>query len=394
MQNGQAAVRKPLWNRSFLQVILVNFLMFTSMYVLLPTLPVFAQKIGGSDTVAGLIVGLFTLSAVLTRPWSGNLLDRKGRKIVLVAGILVFLFSSVSYNWAYMIWALLALRVVHGAGWGFTTTAAGTIAADVIPASRRAEGMGYYGISTTIAMSIGPALGLFIVKQYSFTVLFWVSAGFAMAGLLTGLIINYEGIDAGGRGKTVKGVVIERSAVPPALVLFFIALTYGGVVSFLPAYAAERGIANIGPFFTVYAVVLLLSRPVMGKLADRYGAGPLLVPGISLVIAALFSLMAAKSLAMFLVAAVLYGVAFGAVQPVLNAVTITLAPIERRGAANATFFSAMDLGIGLGAVTLGALSQKVGYSFMYGGSSVFILLSLVVYFTVLRSKLKERKEKS
>jgi len=391
LQESQAVAREPLWSKPFFLVILVNFFMFTSMYVLLPTLPVFARKIGGSDTVAGLIVGLFTLSAVLIRPWSGNLLDRKGRKIVLVAGILIFLFASISYNWAYMVWLLLVLRVIHGAGWGFTTTAAGTIASDVIPAPRRGEGMGYYGISTTIAMSIGPALGLFIVEQYSFTVLFVVSAAFAVSGLLAGLLINYQGMSAGDNRITGQGVIIERSAVPPSLVLFFVALTYGGVVSFLPSSAAERGIANIGPFFTVYAIVLLLSRPVMGKLADRYGAGLLLVPGIALVMAALISLMTAVTLPMFLLAAVLYGLAFGAVQPVLNAVTITLAPVERRGAANATFFSAMDLGIGLGAVILGAVSQRVGYSLMYGSSSVFVFLALTVYFTVLRGKLAQHR---
>lgn len=157
MQKDGSDVKASLWTRPFILIILVNFMMFSSMYVLLPTLPVYAQRIGGNETVAGLIVGLFTISAVVMRPISGNLLDRKGRKVLLNAGILIFLFSALAYNLASVILVLLALRVVHGAGWGVMTTAAGTIASDIIPAPRRGEGMGYYGVSSTVAMSLGPA---------------------------------------------------------------------------------------------------------------------------------------------------------------------------------------------------------------------------------------------
>jgi len=394
LHSDKSAVRADIWTRPFILVILVNFLMFTSMYILLPTLPDYAKSIGGSETVAGLIVGLFTFAAVLVRPFSGNLLDSKGRKVVLIAGITIFLVSAASYTWAYLVWMLLALRMVHGLGWGVTTTAAGTVASDIIPAARRGEGMGYYGISSTIAMSVGPALGLAIIAHYSFERLFIISVLFAAAGLVTGLFINYEGIDgkAGDSSKMdggtkLKGVIIEKSAIAPSLVLFFTALSYGGIVTFLKPYADFRGIENIGPFFTVYALVLLFGRPVMGKMADRYGAGPLLVPGILLIAAALFTLMNASSMAVFLLAAVLYGLGFGAVQPVLNALVISLAPPERRGAANATFFSAMDLGIGLGAVILGAISEWVGYSLMYGISTLFALLALAIYFVVLRPRL-------
>lgn len=402
MEKTLTAVREPLWTKTFMLIILVNFLMFMSMYLLMPTLPVYAQKIGGSETVAGMIVGLFTLSAVAVRPWFGNMLDHTGRKTVLIIGIALFVTASFVYNLIQVIALLLALRVVHGVGWGATTTAAGTIASDVIPAPRRGEGMGYYGISTTIAMSIGPALGLYIIKGFSFTILFLGSGVLAVAGFLTAMLINYERKGAGsipgfregrpqfpsGRSRK-KGVIIEKTAVPTSLVLFFTAMSYGGIVTFLKQYADYRGVANIGWFFTVYALVLLVSRPQMGRMADKYGAGPVLVPGIWLVIVSLLTLMAARSLPVFLAAAVLYGLGFGAVQPVLNAVTISLAPPERRGAANATFFSAMDLGIGLGAVILGAVLQRFNYVPMFAFSAVLTLLSMVVYFTVLRAKLAE-----
>ncbi len=364
MLNANHETEGRIWNKTFFLIMLVSFLMFLSMYMLLPTLPLYAQTLGGNETVAGTIVALFTLAAVLVRPWFGNLLDRKGRKMILIIGVSIFLLSALAYNLTFSIIILLALRVVHGVGWGASTTATGTIASDVIPAARRAEGMGYYGISATIAMSLGPALGLYLVEYRSFSVLFTGSAILAALGLVGSLFINYETPRKNqddGKAPLAKGVILEKTAIPPALVLFFITLTYGGIVSFLPSYAAFRGVGNIGIFFTVYALVLLFGRPIIGKLADRYGVQKFLVPGILLIATALLLLVKASSLPMFLLVGVVYGLGFGTVQPILNALVISFSPPERRGAANATFAVAMDLGIGLGAVTLGYLAQKMGY---------------------------------
>ncbi len=391
MLNANPVPEGRIWNKTFFLIMLVSFLMFLSMYMLLPTLPLYAQTLGGNETVAGTIVAVFTLSAVLVRPWFGNLLDRKGRKLILIIGVGIFFVSALAYNLVFSIFTLLALRVVHGIGWGASTTATGTIASDVIPAVRRSEGMGYYGISATIAMSVGPALGLYLVEYRSYSILFTGSAILAALGLVGSLFINYEVPRKIQEVKAPlrKGVILEKSAIPPALVLFFITLTYGGIVTFLPSYAAYRGVGNIGIFFTVYALVLLFGRPVIGKLADRYGARKFLVPGILLIAAALLLLVIASSLPMFLLVGVVYGLGFGTVQPILNALVISLSPPERRGAANATFAVAMDLGIGLGAVTLGFLAQKMGYEYMYGCSAVFALLALVMYFALLRNKLPQ-----
>ncbi len=390
MLNAKLAPEGRIWNKTFFLIMLVSFLMFLSMYMLLPTLPLYAQTLGGSETVAGTIVAFFTLSAVLVRPWFGNLLDRKGRKLILIIGVGIFLVSALSYNFAFSIITLLALRVVHGIGWGASTTATATIASDVIPAVRRAEGMGYYGIAATIAMSLGPALGLYLVEYRSYSVLFTGSAILAALGLAGAFFINYEipcKVPAEVKAPLVKGVILEKTAIPPAVVLFFITLTYGGIVSFLPSYAAYRGVENIGIFFSVYALVLLFGRPIIGKMADQYGARKFLVPGILLIATALILLVKASTLPVFLLVGVVYGLGFGTVQPILNALVISLSPPERRGAANATFAMAMDLGIGLGAVSLGFIAQKMGYEYMYGCSAILALLALVMYFVLLRKKL-------
>ncbi|AET69473.1 arabinose efflux permease family protein [Desulfosporosinus orientis DSM 765] len=389
MINDNSQTDILIWNKTFFFVLIVSFLMFLSMYMLLPTLPLYAQTLGGNETIAGTIVGIFTFSAVLVRPWFGNLLDRKGRKLILVIGIAVFLVSSLAYHLAFTVISLLIFRAVHGIGWGASTTAASTIASDVIPSARRAEGMGYYGMASTIAMSLGPAFGLYIIKYTSYSLLFTGSAIIAALGLAFSLLINYE-TPPEKQQKVLPakhGVILEKTALAPAIVLFFITLTYGGIISFLPAYAAYREVENIGIFFTVFALVLLLSRPIIGKLADRYGIKQFLVPGIVLIAGALILLVKTSTLSMFLLVGILYGLGFGTVQPILNALVISLSPPERRGAANATFAMAMDLGIGLGAVVLGFIAQKMNFEYMYGSSALFAFIALIMYFALLNRKL-------
>jgi MFS family permease len=379
-----------IWNRNFILNLAVTFSLFLSMYMLLPTLPIYARTLGGNETIAGTIVGLFTLSSVLVRPLFGNLLDRQGRKLILITGIIISIIAILAHNLAFHLVTLMVLRVIHGIGWGASTTATLTIASDLIPAEKRNEGMGFYGISSIIAMSLGPALGLSLLN-YSFSMLITASTILAALGLFVTFFINYEKsqnkIVRKAETRPGKVVIFEKTAIPPALVLLFITLTYGGIVSFIPLYAGNRGIQNIGLFFTVYAIVLLISRPLIGRLADRYGGRKFVAPGILLIAAALVLLVKADSLPLFLLSGIVYGLGFATVQPILNAVVVSLAPPERRGAANATFSTAMDLGIGIGSILLGFIVQKAGYEYMYGISAIIPLLAIAIYYLTLYRKL-------
>nr|WP_092070378.1 MFS transporter [Dendrosporobacter quercicolus]NSL48224.1 MFS transporter [Dendrosporobacter quercicolus DSM 1736]SDM09693.1 Predicted arabinose efflux permease, MFS family [Dendrosporobacter quercicolus] len=384
---NQPIATAKLWSKDFLLVIAVNFLVFTAMYMLLPTLPLYAQDMSGSQSMAGLIVGIFTLAAVAFRPWFGNLLDHTGRKNILLAGMAIFAVTTAAYSGTTLIIVLLAIRLLQGIGWSATTTATGTIASDVIPAARRAEGMAYFGMASTAAMSVGPAWGLYLTAQSGYSSLFALAAGLAALGLATACLIKGEH-PAPGIGKTARrGVMIEKTAVPPSLVLLLVSFTYGGILTFLPAYAAFRGVADSGVFFTTFALALLLTRPLMGRSADKFGFSAVLLPGMLLLAAALLVLLFATSLTGFLIAAVLYGLGFGSVQPILNAIAITLTRPERRGAANATFMSAMDTGIGLGAIIWGVVAEKLGFTYIYGCSAALILLALGLYLILLHKRL-------
>ncbi len=376
-RRSSVANQEKLWTRNFLLICLSNLATFMGFQMLMPTLPVYVDFLGGKESEIGLVIGFFTISAVIIRPVAGMGVDTYGRKGVYLLGLLVFVFSCLVYNWTDTIPLLLLVRFLHGFGWGTSSTAAGTIATDVIPKQRLGEGMGYYGLAGTIAMAVAPAAGLYLIHEFSFPVLFYASTGLAALALILGSLIHYRKTPAA-QAQT-KGAFFEKSAFRPSLVTFFVTMSYGSVVSFIALYAAEKGIANIGIFFTVYAVTLALTRPVSGMLLDRKGYDVVVYPGMVAIAAAMLLLSRAESLGMFLLAGVFYGLGFGSVQPGMQALTVHDEAFHRRGAANGTFFSAFDLGIAVGALLWGAVSQAVGYSRMYLWTTLPVLTALVLY---------------
>ncbi|EAX47638.1 major facilitator superfamily MFS_1 [Thermosinus carboxydivorans Nor1] len=379
-RNRTDSPREQLWTRDFILICTTNLFIFCGFQMLMPTLPVYAKHLGGSDAAAGLIVGSVSVAAVLMRPVAGQALDYYGRKGIFLAGLVVFISAVLAYIWAPSLGVLLLIRFIHGFGWGATSTAASTVAADIIPKARLGEGMGYFGLTTTVAMAFAPALGLYLTSHFSFTVLFLASAFIVAIAAGLALSIGYRHINAA----KAKTFLLEKAALRPALVIFFVTMTYGAVVSFLALYAAQQGIDNIGPFFTVYAIALAVARPLSGRLADRRGFDIVVIPGVVLIMVAMFLLYLANSFAWFLAAGIVYGIGFGAVQPGLQAMSVLKAPPNRRGAANATFFIGFDLGIGFSSVLWGLVSQAFGYKAMYLWTVVPALLALSIYIIIGR----------
>ncbi len=366
----------PLWTRDFILLSLANLFVFTGFQMLMPTLPKYVAALGGNSLVVGLTIGIFTISAVLVRPWLGREMDRRGRRGIYLLGLLIFVLAVLAYSLATSILILLFLRLIHGAGWGGSTTAGGTMVTDVLPPQRRAEGMGYYGLFSNLAMAIAPALGLVLLEQAGFKILFLTSAALALAAALVVSRVKVPPVASQGGPPPA---LFEPRAWHPSLIAFFMTISYGGVVTFLTLYAAERNITNIGLFFTFYAVALMLIRPFAGMVADRRGPALVVVPGLLATALATLLLSLAGNFHVFLIAGVLYGLGFGSVQPTLQAMAVAGVAPNRRGAANGTFFSAFDLGIGLGSTLLGAVAQFTGFAGMYAAASLFSLVGLIVF---------------
>lgn len=377
-------VKEKIWTRDFVLICFANFFVFLGFQMTLPTLPIFVKELGGSDQMIGIIVGIFTFSALLFRPYAGHSLESKGRRFVYMLGLCIFVLSVGSYAFIASIAFLLIMRIIQGVGWGFSTTASGTIATDLIPPTRRGEGMGYFGLSGNLALAFGPSLGLTLVGKISFTSLFLICGAMGLAALLLSTQIRYKKVEESPNKAAVpKFDIFEKSAIKPSLLLFFITVTFGGIASFLPLYAAEKDIAGIELYFLVYAIFLMLSRTFAGKIYDKKGHLYVFLPGTILVFIAMILLSWLPNITIMLIAAGLYGLGFGSVQPALQAWAVDASPNNRKGMANATFFSFFDLGVGLGAMTFGQLAFLYGYNVIYITSAGSVMLSIMLYIYLL-----------
>lgn len=364
-----------LWTKSFIQMTLTLFFLFFGFYLLIPTLPLYVTELGGNETHVGLIMGLFTLAAVVARPIVGGLLDRYGRKIFIIVGLIFFTLTLFAYHWAMSVFFLLALRLVHGVSWAMSTTSIGTAVTDIIPASRRGEGMGWYGMSMTVAMAVGPLVGVWIVQVSSFASLIHVATSLCVIAILFALTTKIPQIK---HKQTGKIVFFDRSVLTITIVMFFLAFTYGGIMTFLPLFV-ETIQVNPGTFFLIYAISLTVTRPFAGKLADKRGESVVVIPSYFILILALVVLSFSTGLTGIVITAILYGIGFGSAQPVLQAATINLVAPEKRGIANASFFTAFDLGIGLGSIILGLVSRFIGFEFLFLVCAVSAVLSFIIY---------------
>lgn len=388
--------RTRIWTKDFLMIVIANLFIFLAFQMTIPTLPLYVREIGASERFIGLVVGIFTFSALLVRPKAGQWIDSKGRAPVFLIGLVILALSIYSLAVSFTILVLLVVRIVQGVGWGLSNTASGTVASDLVPRERRGEGLGYFGLSTNIALAVGPALGLLLVDYISFQWLFVICGSLTLIALLLALNVKYPKLEMHGDKEKHHEVApprfdfVEKKALPASILLLFITLAFGGIATFLPAFTFERGFEShyIQIYFIIYACALLITRLFAGQLYDRRGLAIVFVPGVIFIIIAMLLLAQLWNPAMLFTAAVLYGLGFGSVQPALQAWAVNSSPNNRRGMVNATYFSAFDLGVGCGAILFGFVAEIFPYSAIYYLSAGSVTISLVL-FIIMRARQKK-----
>ncbi|MFJ7728185.1 MFS transporter [Neobacillus sp. NPDC097160] len=380
-------MNKPkLWTKDFISVSLSNFFLFLTFYILLVTLPSYAMdELHSSSSLAGLMTTVFLLSAIVSRPLAGQWLERGNHKKVLLTALILFAGASLFYFFPKTISGYLVVRLLHGVGFGVATTAVGTIVADIIPASRRGEGMGYFVMSTNMAMVIGPFVGLLAIQQWGSQILFILSVIVAIGSLITGLSVKLTKTEQPNEIKVSSSFsfrnLFEASAVPIAIVGSFMAIVYSALLSFVSIYANEIHLANVASlFFVVYAIVLLLSRPFTGKWLDQYGPNVISFPCIALFAIGMFVLSQSNGAVTFLLSAGMIGLGWGTLFPTFQTIAIQDAEPRKRGLATATFLSIYDTGIALGSFIVGIIAVKMDYSTLYFFCSFYILIGMVLYY--------------
>nr|WP_263323539.1 MFS transporter [Neobacillus sp. Marseille-Q6967] len=373
-----------LWTKSFILITVGMLFLFTGFYMLLPTLPLFIKHLGGNEGQVGLVVGAFMLSAVIFRPMIGVLLDRFGRRPFIVWGLLIFTLSMYLYSWVGGIVVLIGIRILQGMSWAVSTTAIFTAITDIIPAARRGEGMGWFSTAMTLAMAIGPMFGIWVIENLSYNALFLFAVGLSAIALFLMYIVKMP-FQPQSYSRRIE--LFEKSVLPVTVSVFFLNFAYGGISAFVPLLTNSIKV-NSGAFFLVYAATLVLSRPIAGKLSDRYGEKFVIIPALVITTSALITLSFSTGLFGVIGSAILYGIGFGSAQPAFQAATIRLAHPERIGVANASLLTATDLGIGLGSIVLGWVSQYTSYQIVFTVSAVSVVISLLMFTFLVKRLLK------
>lgn len=396
---------EKLWSRDFVIVMLACSGISFCNYFFSSTLPIYAEKLTGTPVYAGLIMTVYTFAALAARPVTGFLSDRYGRVKLLVIGAGLCAAACLLYQYAAVIGVLILFRILHGIGFGIHSTSGGTAAADVIPKTRMAEGLGIFGLYGTIASALAPGIALGIIgdgSNKSFEKLFILAAVIAAACMVLDSMIRYEKkqptvTDHTGDEKSPGSACeqqtlprtflgFERGVLAPAAVIILVFIGLSGITSFLTLFARERQMGNIGLFFTVSAVGMFLSRAFLGKVADRRGADIIVFPALlALIISFAVMPLVYQPLWIYVLGFPL-GLAQGAICPAVNTMIFRRCTRQRRGSAAAAYFSSIDLGLGVGALLMGVIADRLGYGFVYWAAMVFALAAAVVYFLYLREK--------
>lgn len=371
----------------FFLLCLSSFLFFSSFNMIIPELPSYLTSLGGEE-YKGLIIALFTLSAGLSRPFSGKLADKIGRIPVMMVGATVCFVVGLMYPLLSFVGGFLFLRFAHGFSAGFTPTGASAYVADIVPFNKRGEAMGIQSLFGSMGMAAGPAIGGWIASYWPIETLFYCAAFTSIFSILilTRLKETLKEKEPLSLGlfKLHRDEIIEKRVLVPSVILFLSVFSFGVVLTIVPDFSTYLGIKNKGLFFAVFTISSLGIRLLAGKTSDRYGRVPVLRVATLIMVWAMITIAFADTKGILLWSGVLFGSAVGMYSPTTSAWVIDLSLDKFRGRAIATMYIFLEAGIGIGAIVSGWLYNNKPENFKLvfltsGGTAAlaFVLLLFV-----------------
>jgi MFS family permease len=382
---------EPQRRRSLLTLFITGLLFWSSLASLLPTLPLYVQYVGGTKQEIGFVMGAFAIGLLLSRPQLGKIADTKGRKQVLLLGVLVAAVAPLGYLCAKSITLLLFIRAFHGISIAAFTTAYSALVTDLSPPGKRGELIGYMSLVSPVGMAFGPAMGGFLQAWVGYTPLFAMSATLAgMAVLFTIQVtepnftesLKTEALSEEENSKNYWQMLWNPRVRIPALVLLQIGLVFGTLSTFMPLFLQETKVdLNAGLFYSTAAIASFAMRLVTGRASDKYGRGLFISGGLIFYALSMFLLYAANSTSAFLIAALLEGIAGGTVLPMMITLMSDRCEPQERGRLFSLCIGGFDLGIALAGPILGFVSEQVGYRNMFGLAGGLAGLALLIFVT-------------
>jgi len=391
-------IKPQLWTKDFLIGTLANFFLMMNYYLLIVIMTAYAMDtFNSSPSEAGLAASIFVIGALFARLFCGRWIERVGRKKMLITGTILCLAMTLFYFGINNIWFLYIIRFLHGVAYGIAATAVGTIVTNIIPKSRRGEGIGYYMLSITLATAIGPFLGMFMMQHGSFRLIFVACTISAVLTFVNVLCLSVPEITLTNKQlEEMKGFkwsnFFESKAIPISIVCAIIYFSYSSLISFLTPYAKEIHLMDAASFFfIVYAVVILVSRPITGRLFDSKGENIIMYPAFITFMIGMIFLSQARHGVTLLVAGAFLGFGLGVVQSCGQAIAVKVTPQHRLGLANSTFFIFVDVGVGVGPFVLGLFIPFSGYRGVYMGMAIVTVACAFLYHLLHGRKASHKK---
>lgn len=379
-----------LWSPAFINYGVSSGIFYMTQYVLVAALPIIlTSELGGSALDAGLAMTYFQIGTILCRPFAGRLIDGLDKRVILLISSALFFVIMGLFNLTTSLQTIFVLRGLHGAIFALGTTVMAALAVVVLPASRKGEGINMFAVFSNIAMVLGPAVGLYALQAYGSSALYmFLTIMTALAFILSNVIRLPKEL-AKPKQKSSKGwsisQFIEKRSLPWALMGLFIGFTYSGVLVFIPIELNSMGAGVWGSvFFAIFALMIIISRPLVGKVYARYGSRFVIYPGVGLFIVGLAILGVVSTPVGIICTAPLLGLGYGAAQPAFQALAVQSAPIERAGVSTATYFLALDIAVGAGSVILALIANALGYQYLYQITSLIMIIALALYHFVIR----------
>ena len=384
-------MKDKLITPSYCFILAANFLLYFGFWLMMPVLPFYLTEVFGADKFTmGLVLSCYTIAALCIRPFSGYLLDTFARKPLYLLAYFIFTSIFGGYLLAGTLTLFIALRIVHGVSFGMVTVGGNTVVIDIMPSSRRGEGLGYYGLANNIAMSIGPMTGLFLHDAgIGYTWIFCASLGSCLAGFCCATLVKTPYKPPVKRDPISLDRFILLKGIPAGIALLLLSIPYGATTNYVAVYAREIGLqVPTGFFFTLMAVGMGISRIFAGKFVDRGYITQTISYGFYVVIAAFFLLSCCSTVIayseawcsfIFYLVPFMLGIGFGVMFPAYNTLYVNLAPNNQRGTATSTYLTSWDIGIGLGISTGGYIAQQYAFDAVYLFGSILCVASMLFF---------------
>ncbi len=372
---------KPkLWNRNFLQCCISYFFLNSAYQMLMPIIPLYlVENIGIDSAEVGVVLASYTIGVLSARPFSGYLVDCFSRRSLYLLTFILFILLFICYLWATTPLTIMIVRFIQGAFMGVASVAGNTIAIDVIPSSRRSEGMGFYGLSINLAMTLSPIIAVAIYNTTSFNTLVIATFVISLIGGFTVTQIKYPPRLNTARPRLSLDRFILLKSLPSALSFILVAAPYGMVLSFAVLYGKEIGVAQPSYFFIFMAVGIGVSRLISGRLVDSGKIHSVLMCAISSLALAFVLLSLSESSSLFYFSGLVVGICYGVCVPAFQSLFVNIAPNHMRGTATSTYLSSFDLGSGLGMILAGYIAQHWSLATAYRVGGVLCLCSFIFY---------------